>query len=271
MSSQAYRGTAKRTFPQAVVHLLETNYSVLGSGRILHLLAEDVHALVETFYPPATHLSPGWMVFTGIKAEGPKAYPGQPVSDHQLVTIAWPVCLPEDSQALAALPPGPAGQQARRRLRQQRLVRLVEYGWQHPQGPVLLTLADLSVMTGIDIVQVSHLLQAARDETNQPLPTMGYYFDQGMKPTHKAEIVHWYEQGLDEAEIAQRSHHAQSSVGRYLRDYERVKLSLRRHIPLAQIPHVTGLQPAVVKAYVNLVGEHHPDLLSGSQLPPSGA
>lgn len=270
MSSQAYQGSAKRTFQQAIVHLLETEYGLVGSGRILQLLAEDIKALAETFYPPTTRLSPGWMVFTGIKAQGGKAYPGQPVSDHQLVTIAWPVCLPADIQALAAAPPGPAGKEVRRRLWQQRLVRLVEHGWQQPQGPVLLTLADLSLMVGLDTVQASHLLAQARQETNKPLATMGYFFDQGMKPTHKAEIIQLYEQGLDEAEIAYRSQHAQSSVGRYLRDYERVKLSLQRQIPVEQIPTLINLQPAVVCAYVNLVGKYHPDLLPDVELAPSG-
>jgi hypothetical protein len=266
MSGQTYQGSAKRTFIQAVIHLLETEYSLVGSGRILQLLAEDIKALADTFYPPATRLSPGWMVFTGIKAEGGKAYPGQPTSDHQLVTIAWPVCLPADIQALADAPRGEAGKEARRRLLQQRLARLVEHGWQHPQGPVLLTLADLSLMTGIDTVQASQLLSQARQETGKPLATMGYYFDQGMKPTHKAEIVQLYEQGLDEAEIAHRSQHAQSSVGRYLRDYERVKLSLKRQIPVEQIPVLINMQPAVVGAYVNLVSKHHPDLLPISEL-----
>jgi hypothetical protein len=259
MSSQAYQGSAKRTFVEAIVHLLETQYSLVANGRIARLLAEDVCALAETFYPPADRLRPGWMVFTGIKAEGGKAYPGQPTSSYQLVTISWPVCLAEDIQALAA---APASKQARRNLWQQRLIRLVEYGWQHPNGPVLLTLADLSLMVGLDTVQISMLLAEARQNTGKPLVTMGYYFDLGMKPTHKAEIVQLYEQGLDEAEIAYRSQHAQSSVGRYLRDYERVKLSLRRRIPIEQIPNLTDMQPTVVRAYVNLISKYHPDLLS---------
>jgi hypothetical protein len=262
MSGQAYQGSAKRTFEQAIKHLLETEYNLVGSGRILELLAEDIKALAETFFPPATRLSPGWMVFVSTKAVGGKAYPGQPTSDHQLVTIAWPVCLPEDIQTLAAAPPGQAGKKVRRQLNQQRLIRLVEYGWQHPQGPVLLTLADLSLMVGLDTVQVSQLLAQARKETGKPLATMGYYFDLGMKPTHKAEIVQLYEQGLDEAEIAYRSQHAQSSVGRYLRDYERVKLSLQRQIPVDHIPLLLNMQPSVVSAYVNLAGKYHPDLLS---------
>jgi hypothetical protein len=271
MSSGAYQGSAKRTFEQAIEHLLATEYRLLGSGRILQLLAGDIKALAESFYPPATRLRPGWMVLTGIKAEGGKAYPGQPTSDHTLVTISWPVCLPEDIQALAAAPPHQAGKQLRQQLHQQRLVRLVEHGWQHPQGPVLLTLADLSLMLGLSTVAVSQLLAQARQESDKPLPTMGYYFDQGMKPTHKGEIVQLYEQGLDEAEIAYRSHHAQSSVGRYLRDYERVKLALQRQIPVEQIPTLIAMQPAVVRAYVNLVAKYHPHLLPIFELTPIGS
>lgn len=271
MNHSAYHGSVKRTFSQAIRHLLETEYHLVGSGRILQLLAADIETLAETFYPPATCLRPGWMVFTGIKATGGKAYPGQPASDYQLVTIPWPVCLPEDVLALAEMPPGAAGKQARRQLWQQRLVRLVEHGWQHADGPVLLTLADLSLMVGLDTVQVSQLLAQARQETGKPLTTMGYYFDLGMKPTHKAEIVQLYEQGLDEAEIAYRSQHAQSSVGRYLRDYERVKLSLQRQIPVEQIPILIGMQPAVASAYVNLVCQYHPDLRPVSELTQIGS
>lgn len=271
MSSQAYVGTAKRTFKQAIVHLLQSEYALLGSDRVVWLLASDIEQLTEQFYPPMEHLSSGWMVFTGTKATGGKAYPGQPVSDHQLVTLAWPVSLPQDVQALAAMPPGPEGKQLRHHLLRQRVVRLVEHGLAHPQGPVLLTLADLSILVGAATVQISKLLAEARESTGKALPTMGYYFDQGMSPSHKCEIVALYEQGLDEAEIAFRAQHAQSSVGRYLRDYERVKLALNRQIPPAEIAQMTGLQPSVVKAYVELVYEYHPDLQSIPDANHSGA
>jgi hypothetical protein len=90
--------------------------------------------------------------------------------------------LAEDIQAMAMAPAGKAGKQARRNLWQQRLIRLVEHSWQHKQGPVLLTLADLSRMVGLDTVQISKLLAEARQKTSKPLATMGYYFDLGMKP-----------------------------------------------------------------------------------------
>ncbi|GAB4577335.1 MAG: hypothetical protein Fur0022_00660 [Anaerolineales bacterium] len=116
--------------------------------------------------------------------------------------------------------------------------------------------------------KISDLLAEARQTTGHPLPTMGYYFDLGMKPTHKAEIVAAYEQGLDEAEVAARSQHAQSSVGRYLRDYERVKLALQNHLPEPHIPSLLGMQPAVVRAYLALVTQYHPTLRPAETAPP---
>jgi len=70
-------------------------------------------------------------------------------------------------------------------------------------------------------VQVSQPLTRARRAIGKPLLTKGYFFDQGMRPTHKAEIIALYEAGLDEAEIARRSQHTPASVGHYSRHYEK--------------------------------------------------
>lgn len=267
MNRPHYAGTLQRSFKQAVRHLLETQYGLIGSGRVLDLLADDLQHLAEQFHPPADHLHSGWLVFTGTKASGSKAHPGQSGGDHELVTLAWPVILPEDIQAWAELPPG---RTARSQLTQKRLVRLVEYGWHHPQGPVLLTTTDLGLLVGLSPSQVGNLLTEARQKTGKPLLTKGYYFDQGMAPSHKADVVALYEQGLDEADIARQTQHNQSSVGRYLRDYERVKLLLRRQVPTEEIALLTGLKPSVVKAYVELATHYHPDLVPISEMAPTG-
>jgi hypothetical protein len=266
MSSQAYVGLTKRTFQQALLQLLEQDYGLLGSRRILELLAQDVQQLIEQFYPAPKRLRSGWLVFTGTKASGPKAHPGQAAGEHELVTLAWPVLLPED---LAQLAHQPDTVEQRRDWFRQRLIRLVEYGWQHPDGPVLLTQADLGAMVGLPPRQISQLLQEARQLTGKALLTKGYYFDQGMRPTHKAQIIALYEQGRDEAAVARHSGHTASSVGRYIRDYERVKLLLSRATPVEQIPHLVGLQPSVVEAYVKLVDQYHPYLVSIAKTPSS--
>jgi hypothetical protein len=267
-SSQAYVGTAQRTFSQAIVHMLETDYAVLGSGRVLDMLAHDVRALAEQFYPVPERLRSGWMVFTGVKATGHKAYPGQAAADHELVTLAWPVLLAEDLEALSTMPKGKAGQRARQALLQKRVARIVEYGSQYPDGPVLLTLADLSAMLNLNTVRVSQALSAARKATGKPLLTKGYYFDQGMRPSHKHEIIALYEAGIDQVDIAHQTQHDLSSVGKYIRDYERVKLLLKNQHTVKSIIYITEMQPNVVKAYVGMVYQYHPDL-APEQVSPS--
>lgn len=268
MSGKNYVGATKRTFPTALRQLLEQEYGVINSERILEILAEDIHQLIEEFYPVAERLRPGWMLFTGTKAEEKKVYPGQSAADHPLVTLAWPVLLPEDIQAWATMPPGEAGKQARRDLLIRRLIRLVEYGWYHDKGPVLLTQADLGLMLGLSTVKVSCLLAEAREQTGKSLLTKGYFFDQGVRPSHKADIIDLYEHGVDQAEIARRTQHSPESVGHYIRDYEGVRTLVKKGFALAEIAPLLDMRPSVVKAYVKLIRLYWPDLLPEEEAVP---
>jgi len=258
MSSPAYLGTQNRTFPAAMRYLLENEYRLLGSRRVLELLSHDVQQLIEQFYPRPERLAPGWMVFTGTKAQGGKPMRGQTAADLPLVTIAWPVILPED---IAIMATHPDSLKKRNRLAQTRLVRLIEYGWSHPDGPVLLTLADLSLLIGVTTEKASKLVADARSETRKSLWTKASYSDQGAKPTHKDQIIALYEQGMDEADIAQATRHHITSVGHYIRDYQRLKLMLQRggndH---ASMMRLLDMRPAVFKAHLALLHQFHPDL-----------
>ena len=262
MSSPAYLGTQNRTFSAALRHVLENEYRLLGSRRVLGLLTRDVESLIEQFYPTPERLAPGWMVFTGTKAEGGKPKRGQTAADLPSVTIAWPVLLAEDIAVMATPPDTKA---KREQLTQDRMVRLIEYGWQHSDGPILLTLADLSLLLGMSTEKLSKLLADAREKTGKSLWTKGYFFDQGAKPTHKGEIIALYEQGMDEADIAHETQHHPVSVGHYIRDYERVKLLLQKgehdHSTLLRM---LDMRPAVLNAHLALLRRFHPDLLNAS-------
>jgi hypothetical protein len=263
----SYIGVEQRSFKSAVVQLLETDYALVGSRRVLEMLAEDVTQLAVEFHPAQTCVQSGWMVLTGTKATGQKAHPGKSAGDYPLITLSWPVLLPEDVKAMINLPQGTQGHRQQAELLKKRLQRLIEYGLNHPEGPVALTTADLGLMLGRTSSQISRLVNELRQETGQPLPTKGYFFDQGVRPTHKAEIVALYEQGLDEADIAYHTRHAQSSVGRYLRDYERVKLLFKHGVAIEQISPMIDMQPSVVNAYVKLIHLYHPDLVPDPKLP----
>ena len=49
MSGQAYQGCGQRTFRQALISMLEKDYRLLGSRRVLALLAEDIESMVNEF------------------------------------------------------------------------------------------------------------------------------------------------------------------------------------------------------------------------------
>ncbi len=259
--NRSYIGVEQRSFKSAVVHLLEHDYGLLGSRRVLEMLAQDVTQLADQFHPSQSCVQSGWLVFTGTKATGQKAHPGKSAGDYPLVTLSWPVLLPEDVKAMINQPPGKKSRPHLSDLLKKRLQRLIEFGLDHPQGPVVLTTADLGLMLGRTSSQISRFLKELRQETGLSLMTKGYFFDQGVRPTHKAEVVAFYEQGMDEADIAFHTRHAQCSVGRYLRDYERVKLLLKNDISVEQIAPMIEMQPSVVNAYVDLIQQYHPDLL----------
>ncbi len=263
--NRSYIGVQQRSFRSAIIHLLEADYGLVGSRRVLEMLAEDVAQLAVEFHPPRSCVQSGWLVFTGTKATGGKAHPGKSAGDYPLVTLSWPVLLSQDTEAMINMPPGKEGRRQQAELLKKRLHRLIEYGLDHPDGPVLLTTADLGLMLGRTSSQISRLVNELRAETGKSLLTKGYYFDQGVRPTHKAEVIALYEQGMDEADIAYHTRHAQSSVGRYIRDYERVKLLLKHEVLVAQISPMIDMQPSVVNAYVELVKQYHPDLLSHTE------
>ncbi len=259
-----YVGSCQRTFPQAVLHLLESQYNLLGSRKVLELLTQDLQALVEQFFPIPEHLAAGWMLFTGTRACGPKTHPGQGGGEHELVTLAWPVLMHEDLIFRAT---HPDRRECHRKWYCRRLIRIIEHGLGQPGGPVLLTQSDLASLLGVTQREICQLLDEARQTTGKALPTKGYYFDQGRRPSHKNEIIELYEAGLDEADIARQASHAQESVGRYIRDYERVKLLCEHRIPQDQIPALSGIQPSVVKSYAKLIEKYHPDLLLSQNIP----
>lgn len=260
MANKAYIGTSTRSFSAAVFHLLENDYSILGSHRVLEMLAMDLEELVEEYFPPTERIAPGWMVFVGTKAAGGKAQVCKKAAEFELVAIAWPVLVPEDYPLLIEGVLEKKQHPGRKQWFQDRLIRIIEYGYNHPKGPILLTLSDLACMLGLTASEVCHLLGQARASTGKNLLTKGQYFDQGLKPSHKEQIVALYETGLDEKSIAQRTNHSPESVGNYLRSYERIKLMVTKKIQLTQISLLLDLQPSLVEAYINLLKEFHPDL-----------
>lgn len=255
-----YGSIGKRTFESAMLYMLETEYGLLGGRRILRLLVEDTLALMKEFYPPQERVGSGDLVWTCTADEGRKAEPGKPTEEYKTVTVKLPFVTQEDLRARTdkKVAKGKTHAAARERDKR-RLARMVQAA--EEQGG-LLTIAELSVIVNKSYEVTRKYLREWEEETGDLLPLKGYRMDQGSRPTHKREIVRLYEEGIEPPDIARETRHSLKSVERYLSDYERVKLLLKRGMENRLISSIIGRGERVVLEYVELAREYHPDLFT---------
>jgi len=255
-----YASIEKRTFESALLHLLETNYGLLGGRRILQLLVEDVLGLMEEFSPSPGGVSSGTLIWTCTADEGKKAEPGKRTEEYKTVTVKLPFVTRADlrTRTDTKTPRDKIHAVAKGRDKR-RLTRMVKAAAK--QGG-LLTIAELSVILNKSYEVTRQYVREWEEETSELLPLKGYRMDQGSRPTHKREIVRLYEQGWEPPDIARETGHSLKSVERYLKDYERVKLLLKRGTAVEEISSLIGRGKRVVLEYVELARQYHPELFS---------
>lgn len=253
-----YGSIEKRTFGSALMHLLKTEYGLLGGRRILQLLVEDVEALMEEFYPATQRAGSGSLIWTCTADEGKKAEPGKRTEEYKTATVQLPFVTTADLRDRTDKKTPRAKRVAAARARdKRRLARMVKAAAK--QGGVL-TLAELSVILNKSYQVVSTYVREWEQENDELLPLKGYKMDQGSRPTHKKEIVRLFEQGLEPPDVARETRHSLKSVERYLQDYERVKMLLKRGMEADEISSTIGRGRTVVLEYVEIARQYHPEL-----------
>jgi len=252
-----YAPVAKRDLRQALIHHLETEYKILGSHRVLEMIATDILALVEEYYPLRERVKAGEILWTTTADTGRKPGRGQKVEDCPQVTLCLPWVTAEDLTL-----PSPGGQRGFRQRDIARAVRLVKAA---RAAGGLLTLAELGALFNVSPATVQVWLDEHYQRTGEVLPTKGQVMDIGSQPSHKDVVIYLLEQKVDSIEIARRTHHQQSSVDRYIRDYERVKLLMSKGMSPAEISHATGRALHTVRQYCRLVEYYHPELCPTSE------
>jgi hypothetical protein len=257
-----YGSIEKRTFGSAMMHLLETEYGLIGGRRILQLLVEDVEGLLEEFYPAVERAGSGSLIWTCTADEGKKAEPGKRTEEYKTATVQLPFVTSADLQDRTDKKTPRAKRAAAARARdKKRLARMVTAAAE--QGG-LLTIAELSVILNKSYQVISTYVREWEQENDELLPLKGYRMDQGSRPTHKKEIVRLYEQGIEPPDVARETRHSLKSVERYLQDYERVKMLLKREMEADEISSTIGRGRTVVLEYIEIARQYHPELFNTS-------
>jgi hypothetical protein len=256
-----YEAITKRTYKQSVVHLLETDYKVLGSRRVLEQLAEDLEELHRQYFGEASKMAPGVICWRTQSLEDQKIKYAKRAEDYKAKTIYLPYIEPSDIEIRMRHRKGVRNDNwvntDRREVKQ--TVRLLRSAYE--QG-TSLTIGELSVIMNRSLAVIGKYIKSHYAEhPDEALPLRGYIYDQGSNPTHKALICTLYERGENEMDIARKTIHRLSSVGRYINHYQRIMQLMRRGMKTDDIAGIIGIGKRVVLEYTRIAGHFHPELV----------
>lgn len=252
-----YESINKRNFHSGIINLLEKEYKVLGSRKVLEMLADDIENLHREYYPGKEQVGFGEIIFTTTKDDGQRQSYGKKTEDYATVTLALPLITKEDVEKRIYYKKGDRNSNYRHREARDidTMVRLLKSA--KAQGG-LLSGAELSVLMNRSLSTIRKYLDAYREKTGVILPLKGYVLDQGSLPTHKGIIISLYEQGISPADIVLKTGHSQDAVDRYIKHYEQIKKLLLKGMDETAIKEITGRSMKVVKEYIKLYKDLNP-------------
>jgi hypothetical protein len=254
-----YESIPKRSFRNAIIKLCEENYKILGSRKVLSMLADDIVELHSEFYPETEQRGMGWIVWNTTAVDSKKPTYGTRTEDYRIKTIMLPLVTQEDVEARMVGKEGKAnGNYIKQQERDMRVMaRLIKSAYE--QGG-LLSGAEVSVLLNRSLGTVGRYLKAYHAEHKDILPTKGNILDQGSSPSHKGVIIDLYEQGYPEVDIARLTTHNIESVSRYIKTYKDVLLLLEKGFNVMEMVRVTGRGRSTILHYRKLAYLYHPEL-----------
>ena len=252
-----YESINKRNFRSALIHMLENEYKMLGSRKILEMLADDIEDLHRECYPSVDRVGFGDIVFRTTKDDGQRQSYGKKAEDYGSITVILPLITKEDIERRIYYKKGDRNSNYEHREARdiETMVRLIKST--QAQGG-LLTGAEVSVLMNRSLATIRRYLDAYRKKTGEILPLKGYVLDQGSLPTHKGIVISLYEQGISPADIVMKTSHSQNAVDRYIKQYDQIRILIRKGLDEKAIKEITGRSMKIVKEYIKLYYDLNP-------------
>jgi hypothetical protein len=241
----------KRSLPDLLVHKFLTEYGYDHGALIARAIVDDILDTVERCYPE--RVSPKTVIWLAVRLKARDRMKGISMSDLVPVQLRM---YTEDEAELLTDPSLRQRKQARHAFNRARFARWCFEAYE--QGGVLTQL-ELSLLSGLSEEAISKALREYEAETGTIIPTRGTVHDMGPAITHKTEVVRRWLQHQSPVRIAREMKHSQTSVDRYIADYQKVRL-LAQKIPIADLPTLTGMSPGLVNQYADLLRRFEPDV-----------
>lgn len=252
-----YESLKKRDFRSALIHLLENEYKLLGSRKILELLSEDIEDLHNEYYPNISRVGNGEIIFRTTKDDGQRQSYGKKTEDYASITVKLPLITNDDIERRIYYKKGDKNSNYKHQNSRdiETMVRLLKSA-KEQNG--LLSGAELSILMNRSLGTIGKYLRIHIKETGEILPLKGYVLDQGSLPTHKGIIISLYENGESPADIVLKTSHSQEAVDRYIKQYDQIKKLLKKGLKEQVIVSITGRSLNVVRQYIKLYSNFYP-------------
>lgn len=263
VNGNRYESLPKRNFRNSIIRLLEKDYKIVGSHKVLEMIAHDIVELHKEFYPKLESQTNGHIVWRTTKATHRKPSYGTRTEDYEVQTVILPLITESDVENRIKSyyshkdKSGNANYQKQEQRDIEVMARLCksaaeQSGW--------LSGAELSVLLNRSLSTITRYMRKYHETHNDVLPTKGMMLDQGSKPTHKAAIIDLYEQGYAESDITYLTNHTIESTSRYIKNYKNVKLLVEKRFGLIEMVRITGMCARTIIQYRDLIYLYHPSL-----------
>ena len=245
VNKQVYGRLQEKTLKNSLIlHLME-NYGYQSKPKVAEALIIDLLSIHAESSKDASELKPGQMVWPAVlKTE--KHGNGKTLTKTKSKQVILSVVADSDILDYSR------GVKTSRILAK-RIARIVNEAYH--QGGVL-SQADIALIFNLSQAKLSKLVLKYQKEKEVMLPLRGVVHDIGRSITHKLKIINMYTQNYSTKDIARATSHAPSSVDRYIRDFQRVKILYERGMILSEIAYITSLSENLVTEYVKIVKEH---------------
>jgi hypothetical protein len=245
-----YKSIEKRTFKTAIIQLLEKEYKILGSHKVIEMIADDIEQLHREFYPESTSNKLGYLRWITTSEENNKPGLGQKVEEYKSTTVDLPYLTEEDIRL----------KEEGITNREHDLIRIERLTKAAKEQGGLLSIVELAAILNCSTGTITNRIREYKKREKKTFPLKGYVLDIGRGTTHKSLIIEFYEEGVAPPDISRRTYHSLEAVDRYIKDYERVKFLRRKGLKKKEISRSINRGEDLVREYLQILKRYHPEI-----------
>ena len=164
-----YKTVGRRDFASAVAHMLETEFKLVGSHRVIRMIVESIMELHRKFFPETKHRSPGTILWATTKAgEGAKVSWGKRAEEYGIQLVQLPLVTKAEIESRMIAGPGRDPKDNRRKEFTRDMATAVRLLKSAAEQGGLLSGAELSVLMNRTLSKVQEYVRTYEEETGDP-------------------------------------------------------------------------------------------------------